>query len=321
VPEITALFWVVKILTTGMGEAASDFLANKSVPLAAAVGLLGFAVAMVLQLRTRRYVTAVYWFAVAMVAVFGTMAADGFHKLLGIPYTVTTTGYAIALAVIFYVWRRNEGTLSIHSITTQRRELYYWLTVLATFALGTAAGDFSAFTLNLGYAASIVFYAVVILVPLAGYKMGWMNEVVAFWFAYVLTRPLGASVADWLGKGKNLHGLGYGDGTVTITAAVLIAALVAYLGWSGKDVQRPVEAATPAQHGRAPVPPQYGEAYRTSAAGRDPYREPAREQYREPAREAYREPYRGEPASEPRDESSWGYGERRAPRSEPNNNW
>ncbi|ADP83166.1 COG4705 family protein [Pseudofrankia inefficax] len=278
VPEITVMFWIVKVLTTGMGEAASDFLANKSVPVAAALGLLGFAVGMILQLRTRRYVTAVYWFAVAMVALFGTMAADGFHKLIGIPYAVVTAGYAIALAVIFYLWHRSEGTLSIHSINTPRREIYYWLTVLATFALGTAAGDFTAFTLNLGYAASSVLYAVLILVPLIAYRMRWMNEVVAFWFAYVLTRPLGASIADWLGKDKTKNGLGYGDGTVTIVAAVLIAVFVAYLAWTGADVQAhdatmPAAPERTAQGRTAPtrtVPGQYGETYRDAPYG-EPY--------------------------------------------------
>jgi uncharacterized membrane-anchored protein len=247
-------------------------------------------------------VTGVYWFAVAMVAVFGTMAADGFHKIIGLPYTVTTTGYALALAVIFYLWRRAEGTLSIHSITTRRREVYYWLTVLATFALGTAAGDFSAFTLNLGYFASIVFYAVAILIPLVGYKMRWMNEVVAFWFAYILTRPLGASVADWLGKERSMHGLGFGDGTVTAVATVLIVLLVAYLGWTGSDVQRQAEPAAAGPRGHAAVPPQYGE----------PYREPARGAFREPARESYPE-RAGDPYREPSRE----WYDRRAPRAEP----
>jgi uncharacterized membrane-anchored protein len=329
VPEITALFWVVKVLTTGMGEAASDFLANRNVTVGAAVGLLGFALAMVLQLRTRRYVTAVYWFAVAMVAVFGTMAADGFHKFLGLPYTVTTTGYAIALAVIFYLWRRSEHTLSIHSVTTRRREIYYWLTVLATFALGTAAGDFSAFTLNLGFATSIIFYAVVILIPLVGYKMGWMNEVLAFWFAYVLTRPLGASIADWLGKAHSMGGLAFGDGTVTVAATILIIGLVAYLAWSGTDVQRPIAPVVPAPHGRAAVPAQYGEPYRAPARDAyrgDPYRGDAYSG--EPARDAYRgDPYRGETyrgdiyRGEPAREASWDQHGERSPRPEPNESW
>ena len=150
VPEITVLFWVVKVLTTGMGEAASDYLGKVSIALAGAVGFIGFVVAMWLQLRARRYVPAVYWFAVLMVAVFGTMAADGLHVVLGVPYPASTAFYAAALAVVFLLWRRTEGTLSIQSITTRRRELWYWLTVLLTFALGTALGDLTAFVRHLG---------------------------------------------------------------------------------------------------------------------------------------------------------------------------
>jgi len=243
VPEITALFWLVKILTTGMGEATSDYLGSINVAVAIAVGALGFVLALWLQLRTRRYVTAVYWFAVAMVAVFGTMVADALH-VFGLPYEVTTAGYAVLLAMVFYRWQRAEGSVSIHSITTRRREVYYWLTVLATFALGTAVGDLSAASLGLGFASSGIFFALVIAVPLIGYRMRWMSEVIAFWFAYVLTRPLGASVADYLGKDHSMRGLGLGDGTVAGLSAVLIILLVGYLARSGTDVQRP--SATPA---------------------------------------------------------------------------
>ncbi len=161
VPEIAALFWVLKVLTTGMGESMSDFLGQKSIPLAGAVGLVGFAAAMWLQLREPAYRAPVYWFAVMMVAIFGTMAADAVH-LVGIPYAITTPLYAAAVAAIFYVWHRDEGTLSIHTIVTPRRELYYWAAVLATFALGTAAGDLTAISLNLGYLGSTVLFGVVI---------------------------------------------------------------------------------------------------------------------------------------------------------------
>ncbi|WP_179786191.1 hypothetical protein [Actinopolymorpha rutila] len=239
VPEITVLFWVIKVLTTGMGEAASDYLAKVNLVLAAAVGLLGFTVAMWLQLRTRRYVASVYWFAVAMVAVFGTMAADGVHVVVGVPYVATTAFYALALAAIFAVWRRCEGTLSIHSIVTRRRELFYWATVLATFALGTAAGDLTAFTLHLGFLASAVLFAVVITVPALARWSRLMGGVTAFWFAYVVTRPLGASIADWLGKPRSLSGLGYGDGVVTLAAAAVFVGLVAYVARTGHGIQRP----------------------------------------------------------------------------------
>ena len=242
VPEITVLFWLVKVLTTGIGEAASDFLAARSIPLAAAVGLVGFVGAMVVQLRSRRYRPWAYWFAVSMVAVFGTMAADGLHVVVGIPYPVTTVGYLAALVVIFAVWRRTEGTLSIHSIVTRRREAFYWLTVLATFALGTAAGDFTAFSLHLGYLASVGVFAVAIAVPLVAWWRFRLDPVVAFWIAYVLTRPLGASVADWFGKPAAKGGLGFGDGTVTLIGVVLIVVAVAYLARSRHGVQVPARS-------------------------------------------------------------------------------
>ena len=233
VPEITAIFWAIKILTTAMGESLSDFLVAHNEVIAVAIGLFGFLFAMWLQFRADRYVPWIYWFAVAMVAVFGTMAADGAHVVVGLPYPVTTTLYALALVVIFVLWYRSEGTLSIHSINTRRREVYYWLTVLATFALGTATGDLCAATLHLGYFGSGVLFTVVILIPAIGrWRLGF-NSVFAFWFAYVITRPIGASFADWFGKphhhGAVANGLGLGDGAVAGLLIVAIVALVGYL--------------------------------------------------------------------------------------------
>ena len=244
VPAITAFFWVIKTLTTGMGEAMSDFLANTDLVVAIAIGVLGLAGALWLQLRTRRYSAPVYWLAVAMVAVFGTMAADGVH-LVGLPYALTTVFYLLVVGGLFLAWYRSEGTLSIHSITTRRRELFYWATVLASFALGTAAGDFTADQLQLGYLPSVAIFAVAIAVPAIGWRFFRLNPVVAFWIAYVLTRPLGASTADWLGKpASHGGGLGFGDGTVAAVALAVIAALVAYLTVRRSDVQtpEPVEA-------------------------------------------------------------------------------
>jgi uncharacterized membrane-anchored protein len=240
VPEITVMFWVIKILSTGMGEATSDYLAKQNVILAGVLGFTGFAVAMWLQFRVRRYSAVVYWLAVAMVAVFGTMAADGLHIELGVPYIGSTVFYAIVLAVIFWLWHRSEGTLSIHSIVTRRREVYYWLTVLATFALGTATGDLTASTLHLGYLPSGILFTGLILIPLVAWRFG-MNEIAAFWFAYVLTRPLGASFADWLSKPKALTGLNFGDGQVAAVGAVIIAVLVAYVAITRGDIQRAPE--------------------------------------------------------------------------------
>jgi uncharacterized membrane-anchored protein len=173
-----------------------------------------------------------------MVGVFGTMAADVLHVALGVPYFASAAFYAVVLAAVYVVWQRTEHTLSIHSIDTARREVFYWLAVVATFALGTAAGDLTAVTLHLGYGLSIVLFAVIILIPVLGYRfLGW-NSIFSFWFAYVITRPLGASVADWLGKAKSVGGLGVGDGVVSVVLAVLIIGFVAYLAISRRDVQR-----------------------------------------------------------------------------------
>jgi uncharacterized membrane-anchored protein len=242
VPAITGLFWIIKTLTTGMGEALSDYLANTDLVLAIAVGVLGLAGALWLQVRSRRYRAPVYWLAVALVAVFGTMAADGVH-LVGLPYALTTTFYLLVVGVLFLVWHRSEGTLSIHSITTRRRELFYWATVLASFALGTAAGDLTADQLRLGYLPSVAIFAVAIAVPAVGWRFFRLNPVVAFWIAYVLTRPLGASIADWLGKpSSHGGGLGFGDGTVAAVAGAVIVVLVAYLAVRRNDVQAPEHA-------------------------------------------------------------------------------
>jgi uncharacterized membrane-anchored protein len=241
VPEITVLFWIIKVLTTGMGEACSDFLANTDIVVGIGLALVAFVGALWVQLRTRRYIAPVYWFTVAMVAVFGTMAADGVH-LAGLPYAVSTTFYALVVAGLFVFWHRTEGTLSIHSITTYRRELLYWATVFATFALGTAAGDLTADSMHLGFLTSGIVFGAAMLVPLVGWWRFQLNPVIAFWAAYVLTRPLGASFADWFGKPHSFGaGLGYGDGTVTAVTAAAIVVLVAYVSIRRNDIQ-PVEA-------------------------------------------------------------------------------
>lgn len=234
VPEITAIFWLAKLLTTAMGEATSDFLAAAINPyLAVMIGFLVFALALWLQFRAKRYIPWVYWFAVAMVAVFGTMAADVLHKQFGVPYAASTSFFAICLAIVFTVWRKIEHSLSIHTIDSPRREIFYWLTVMATFALGTAVGDWTAISLGLGYLSSGIFFAAIILIPVVGRRFG-MNEVFTFWFAYIITRPLGASFADWFGKPAP-NGLAYGDGTVSIVLTILIILCVAYMTFDRKE--------------------------------------------------------------------------------------
>ena len=231
------LFWIVKILTTAMGEAFADYMALGYSPvLAGVVGVALFVVAMVLQFRARQYNAWIYWFAVSMVAVFGTLCADGLHIKLGIPYAVSSAFFAICLVVVFVAWYLTEGTLSIHSICTRRRELFYWATVCATFALGTAVGDLTATTVGLGYLASGLLFTVAILIPgLAWWKFR-LNAVVAFWTAYVLTRPLGASYADWMGVAHSFGGLGLGRGHVALYLTVVIIGFVAYLAVTRVDV-------------------------------------------------------------------------------------
>jgi uncharacterized membrane-anchored protein len=239
VPEITIFFWVVKLLTTATGEAASDFLVyDIDKYLAVILGLAGLVIALVVQVGLRRYVTWAYWFAVTMVAVFGTMAADVMHIVLGVPYVMSTVFFISALAIVFVAWYLTERTLSIHSIYTTRRELFYWATVIATFALGTAAGDMTATSLGWGYLVSILAFAALIAVPALGYRYLRFNAVVAFWFAYVVTRPLGASIADWLGRSHDLGGIGFGMGPTTLCLSVLILAFVSYLAVTGKEVDR-----------------------------------------------------------------------------------
>ena len=238
VPEITVYFWVIKALSTAMGEATSDFLVHRIHPVPAVLlGFAGFVVALALQLTRRRYLAWTYWFAVVMVGVFGTMAADVLHVGFRVPYPDSTILYAAALAAVFIIWQRTEKTLSIHSVSTFRRELFYWAAVVATFAMGTAAGDLTAYTFRLGYFTSGLLFAGVILIPVIGCRWLRMNPILAFWFAYVMTRPVGASFADWLGKPASVHGLGYGDGTVALVLTIVIFCLVGYLAVTRADVQ------------------------------------------------------------------------------------
>ncbi|HET9169445.1 MAG TPA: hypothetical protein VFN97_08410 [Actinospica sp.] len=240
VPEVALVFWVVKLLSTAMGESTSDALVNSSLgaPVAVLLGFAAFLAALFIQFKQARYRAWSYWLAVCGVGVFGTMAADVMHVALHVPYTASSIFYAALLAAVFGGWSRTERTLSIHSIDTPRREGFYWAAVVATFAMGTALGDLTANTLKLGYWPSAALFAGIILIPLLGWRLlGW-NTVFCFWAAYVVTRPLGASIADGLGKPKNVSGMDLGDGPVAGTIAVLIILLVAYLSVTRSDVQR-----------------------------------------------------------------------------------
>ncbi len=250
VPEVTAIFWVIKALSTAMGESTSDFLVHSIGPVPAVLlGFTGFVAAMVTQFWQRRYVAWSYWLAVVMVGVFGTMVADVLHVGFGIPYLLSSAFFVTGLAAVFVTWRAVEKTLSIHSVDTTRREVFYWLAVMATFALGTAVGDLTAYTLHLGYFSSAVIFAVVIALPAIGFWKFGLNSILAFWMSYIATRPLGASVADWLGKPQSVSGLGVGSGWVALFLTVAIACLVGSLTVTRRDVQQQqvplAEQATP----------------------------------------------------------------------------
>jgi uncharacterized membrane-anchored protein len=239
VPEITIFFWVTKILTTAMGEATSDFMNSALGPaIAVPLMLIGLVIALKQQFKTPSYNAWNYWLVVVMVAVFGTSAADALHVGFGIPYTVSSSFYLVVLAAVFIVWYRNEKTLSIHSIYTRRREQYYWATVLATFALGTAAGDMTATSFHIGYLASGIMFASIIALPAVAHRWFGLNSILAFWFAYIITRPLGASFADWLDATRRLGGLNLGQGPVALAFAVVMVSFIAYLAATRIDVKR-----------------------------------------------------------------------------------
>ena len=222
VPEIIFLFWVVKILTTAGGEVASDYLKIYGNFGGGGTEVALFVIALVLQFATRRYRAFAYWSLAYAIAIAGTGLSDFVRLDLHIPYAGTTLLWALILAALFWIWQRSEGTLSIHSITTQRREAFYWAVVFATFALGTALGDFTAASLGMGYLASgVLFFAVILLPALAWWRLG-LNGTAAFWMAYVVTRPLGASFADCISKPHSMTGIGFGNGQTALVIALAV---------------------------------------------------------------------------------------------------
>jgi uncharacterized membrane-anchored protein len=239
VPEITIYFWIVKILATTVGETAADFL-NTTLGL----GLTGttyvtaavLAVVLVVQFARRKYVPGIYWLAVVLISIVGTLITDNLTDNFGVSLSVTTAIFAVALAATFGTWYAVEKTLSIHTIFTYRREAFYWLAILFTFALGTAAGDLAAEQLNLGYLPSAIIFAVLIgIVALCHFWLK-VNAVLAFWVAYVLTRPLGASLGDFLSQSRDDGGLGVGTVATSAIFLVTILGVVLYLTKTRKDV-------------------------------------------------------------------------------------
>ena len=252
VPEVLAIFWVVKILTTAGGEATSDYLKTYGNLGGGGTEVVLFLIGLLLQFGIRRYRALSYWFLAYAIAIAGTGISDFLHLDVHIPYWGTVTLWAVVLAAIFWLWQRTEGTLSIHSITTQRREVFYWATVFATFALGTALGDFTANSLNLGYLPSGILFGVVILIPACARWRCGLNSIAAFWMAYVVTRPLGASFADYISKPHNISGINFGDGPTALVFAGAVAIFVSYLAVARPDIQDPLMG--PAIHTESNAP-------------------------------------------------------------------
>ncbi|MGU3435951.1 hypothetical protein ACNHUS_23380 [Actinomycetes bacterium M1A6_2h] len=252
VPEITVWFWVIKILCTTVGESVADWVnMTLGVGLTATAGIFTVILVVVLaiQIRLPRYVPAVYWLTVVILSVTGTLYTDILTDSLGVPLAVSTSVFAVALAAVFGVWFWSERTLSIHSIVSVPRELFYWLAILVTFALGTAAGDWTLDTTGWGPGTSVLLPAGLIVAVVVGWRLG-ANAVLAFWLAYILTRPLGANLGDWFATPTSEHGLGLGTFLTSVVFLLAIAATVLYLSMTHRDVIDKVERTPAAQNPR-----------------------------------------------------------------------
>jgi uncharacterized membrane-anchored protein len=238
VPEITIWFWIIKVMATTVGETAADFLnVDLNLGLTGTSYLMSALLLLVLffQFRARRYVPAIYWLAVVLLSIVGTLITDNLVDNYGVPLETTTAVFTVALAITFAAWYASERTLSIHTIYTTRREAFYWLAILFTFALGTAAGDLAAERLNLGYwPSALIFGAIIAVIAIAHFRFG-LNAVLAFWLAYILTRPLGASLGDYLSQPASHGGLGLGTVGTSALFLLTILAVVTYLSITRVD--------------------------------------------------------------------------------------
>ncbi len=241
VPEITIFFWIIKILCTTVGETFADYInfnLNLGLTMTSVVMSIALVVCLVVQIRSKKYTPTLYWLAVVLLSIVGTLITDNLTDNLGVSLITSSIVFAVALAGTFAAWYASEKTLSIHSVRTVKREIFYWLAILFTFALGTAVGDLMAEKMNLGYLVSTGLFALVIsLITFAHYKLK-LNAIVAFWAAYILTRPLGASFGDFLAQPTDSGGLGLGTTITSIIFLTLIAVLVIYLTLSRKDTAK-----------------------------------------------------------------------------------
>jgi uncharacterized membrane-anchored protein len=228
VASISIVFWIIKIISTTTGEAAADFLGKNFGAPAGVVALVLLVIGLVIQIKFNRYLPWMYWAVIVLVAVFGTMFADAIHKA-GVPLYVTSATFLIALTAMLTIWYFNEGSLDVHSITTTKREVFYWSVIFFTFAFGTAAGDLVAGSLKLGYLdATLVFGAAIIVIPSALFLLK-VNSITLFWISYILTRPFGAAGADLLAKPVSRGGLGLGDGATAVATLLIIIVMVGWL--------------------------------------------------------------------------------------------
>ncbi len=238
VPEVTAFFWIIKVLATTVGETFADYL-NVTLGLGlngtSLVTVVALVIALIFQFRSTRYRPALYWLVVVLISITGTLFTDNLTDNLGISLITSSIIFSIMLAIVFVVWHRTEASLSIHSIYTPRREAFYWSAILFTFALGTATGDLFAERLGLGYGLSLIIFAAVILVIALAWRSKFLNPVLSFWAIYVLTRPLGASIGDLLSQSKKDGGIGLGTTTTSAIFLTIILVLVVYLTRSRKD--------------------------------------------------------------------------------------
>ena len=259
VPEVTIWFWIIKVLATTVGETFADYL-NETLGygLTKTTWVMGVALAIVLvaQFAVRRYVPPVYWLAVVLLSIFGTLITDNLTDGHDVPLTTTTSVFTVALIAVFAVWWGVERTLSIHSIVTRRREAFYWLAILFTFALGTAAGDLLSERLALGYLPTLLLFVGAIAVVAGAHYLLRLNAVLSFWLAYILTRPLGASIGDWLSQPRGDTGLGLGSTATSFIFLAVILAVVVYLTITRRDLEVvDVDAAGHAiEHERVPWP-------------------------------------------------------------------
>jgi uncharacterized membrane-anchored protein len=243
VPEATLYFWIIKILCTTVGETFADNLnqqLNLGLTMLSILMSAVLVVSLVFQFRSRRYIPGVYWLSVVLISVVGTLISDNLTDNFGVVLETTTIAFSITLAVVFAAWYLVERTLSIHTIVTTRREAFYWLTILFTFALGTAAGDFISEKSGFGYLNSVFLFAGAIAIVTVAHLRFRLNAILAFWVAYILTRPLGASIGDYLSQPQEESGLGLGTTVTSLIFLSTILALVVFLTMTKRD-QTPFE--------------------------------------------------------------------------------